>query len=249
MQKHRKNSHYRKISVTVMALGALGIPTAAMACLGTYGGPDSNRSPGRQQAVSQPAILSPDTTPPNSPSLGTTSRTNGTPGKPDRPAAADGTRQGSDTPAPRKPATTTPPAKAGTKPPAAPTDPKNGPTARVLALVNAERARAGCSAVTLNAQLSSAAQNHSKDMAAHRNMSHTGSDGSNPGVRIRQAGYQGSGLGENVAMGYPTAEKVMEGWMNSPGHRQNILNCAFKEMGIGLSQPDFYWTQTFGAAG
>jgi uncharacterized protein YkwD len=85
-------------------------------------------------------------------------------------------------------------------------------------------------------------------MASHRNMSHTGSDGSSPGDRITRAGYNWSTYGENVAYGYSTPESVMAGWMGSPGHKRNILNCAFKEIGIGLAQPGNYWTQDFGTA-
>jgi uncharacterized protein YkwD len=115
-------------------------------------------------------------------------------------------------------------------------------------LVNAERAKVGCSRVTVNATLTKAAQAHSEDMAAHQNMSHTGSDGSSPSDRITRAGYNWSTLGENVAYGYATPEKVMAGWMSSPGHKANILNCAFKEIGVGFAQPNNYWTQDFGTA-
>jgi uncharacterized protein YkwD len=115
-------------------------------------------------------------------------------------------------------------------------------------LVNAERAKVGCSPLTVNAKLTQAAQAHSEDMAAHQNMSHTGSDGSAPGDRITGAGYVWSSYGENVAYGYATPEQVMAGWMASPGHKENILNCSFKEIGVGLAQPGSYWTQDFGAA-
>jgi uncharacterized protein YkwD len=124
----------------------------------------------------------------------------------------------------------------------------SGAVAAVLALVNQERAAAGCPAVTLNDKLGKAAQDHSADMAAHSNMSHTGSDGSDPGQRITRTGYTWRTYGENVAYGYSTPEQVMQGWMNSPGHRENILNCSFKEIGIGLAEPNHYWTQDFGAA-
>ncbi|MCZ1003712.1 CAP domain-containing protein [Streptomyces mirabilis] len=120
--------------------------------------------------------------------------------------------------------------------------------ARVLALVNSERGKVGCSSLTLNAKLSKAAQDHSADMASHQNMSHTGSDGSDPGQRITTAGYTWSAYGENVAFGYSTPEEVMAGWMSSPGHKRNILDCGFKEIGIGLAQPGSYWTQDFGTA-
>ncbi|MFF2204921.1 CAP domain-containing protein [Streptomyces sp. NPDC058145] len=159
-----------------------------------------------------------------------------------------------------KPATTAPrttPRPTATAPAAttAPSTPKptatataSGVTARIVELVNAERGKAGCSPLTLNATLTKAAQAHSQDMAAHQNMSHTGSDGSSPGDRITSAGYTWSSYGENVAYGYSTAEQVMAGWMSSPGHRANILNCAFKEIGVGLAQPNSYWTQDFGTA-
>ncbi|MFF8477049.1 CAP domain-containing protein [Streptomyces sp. NPDC015414] len=146
------------------------------------------------------------------------------------------------TPSPTAPAATTAPS---TPKPAATA---SGVTARIVELVNAERGKVGCSPLTLNATLTKAAQEHSADMAAHQNMSHTGSDGSSPGDRITGAGYSWSSYGENVAYGYSTAEEVMAGWMASPGHRANILNCAFKEIGVGLAQPDSYWTQDFGTA-
>ncbi|MET8752313.1 CAP domain-containing protein [Streptomyces sp. NPDC004667] len=142
---------------------------------------------------------------------------------------------------------------AETAAPAAPATPEasaapSGPVAEVVALVNKERAAVGCPAVTVNAQLTKAAQDHSADQAAHATMSHTGSDGSDPGQRITAAGYVWRTYGENVAYGYPTAAKVMEGWMNSPGHKRNILDCSYKEIGVGLAQPGQYWTQDFGAA-
>ncbi|MGW0584190.1 CAP domain-containing protein, partial [Streptomyces sp. NPDC002920] len=95
--------------------------------------------------------------------------------------------------------------------------PASGTSARIVQLVNAERSKIGCSPVTLNAVLAKAAQAHSEDMAAHQNMSHTGSDGSSPGDRITRAGYNWSTYGENVAYGYATPEQVMAGWMSSPG--------------------------------
>ncbi|MFF5156880.1 CAP domain-containing protein [Streptomyces sp. NPDC000348] len=124
----------------------------------------------------------------------------------------------------------------------------SGAVAEVVKLVNAERAKAGCSPVKVNTTLTKAAQDHSEDMAASGTMSHTGSDGSSPGDRITRAGYGWSTYGENVAYGYSTPAQVMTGWMNSPGHRENILNCGFEEIGVGLAQPGSYWTQDFGTA-
>ncbi|MFF5447648.1 CAP domain-containing protein [Streptomyces sp. NPDC012888] len=134
-------------------------------------------------------------------------------------------------------------------PPAAPAaTATTSPTAKVVALVNRERAKAGCRPVKVNAKLTKAAQSHSRDQARHHRMSHTGSDGSNPGQRITRAGYQWRTYGENVAYGYNTPAKVMNAWMHSPGHRANILNCSFKEIGVGLSGTSHYWTQNFATA-
>lgn len=119
-------------------------------------------------------------------------------------------------------------------------------TARLLTLVNSVRRAVGCPSLTTNTKLTKSARKHSADMASHRNMSHTGSDGSAPSDRIADAGYERSAYGENVAHGYATPESVMAGWMSSPGHRRNILDCSFKEIGLGLAQPGNYWTQDFG---
>jgi uncharacterized protein YkwD len=140
------------------------------------------------------------------------------------------------------------PDSAPSKAPAASAVPASGATARVVQLVNSERGKNGCAPLTVNAKLTQAAQAHSADMAAHRTMSHTGSDGSSPGGRITAAGYAWDSYGENVAYGYSTPESVMTAWMNSPGHRANILNCGFKEIGVGYAQPGNYWTQDFGTA-
>jgi uncharacterized protein YkwD len=85
-------------------------------------------------------------------------------------------------------------------------------------------------------------------MARHNMLSHEGSDGSSPWDRAERAGYDAA-LSENVAMGYPTAETVMEAWMKSQGHRDNILNCEAKAVGVGLARTadgTAYWTQMFG---
>ncbi|MEV5013303.1 CAP domain-containing protein [Streptomyces sp. NPDC053780] len=148
-----------------------------------------------------------------------------------------------------EPATTKPTPSAPASPSTPPaTTPASSDVAKVVELVNAERSKAGCSPVTVNAALTKAAQAHSEDMAATGTMSHSGSNGSSPDDRITNAGYNWSTYGENVAYGYETPEKVMAGWMSSPGHKENILNCDFKEIGVGLAQPGSYWTQDFGTA-
>lgn len=144
---------------------------------------------------------------------------------------------------PRPTTTTAAPTTTTTAPPT--TAPANDMLAQVLAITNQERAKAGCGALTRNAQLDSAAQQHSDYQAQTQTMSHTGRGGTDPGQRITAAGYQWSTYGENVAYGFTTAQDVMTAWMNSPGHRANILNCNFKEIGLGLGQPNYYWTQDF----
>ncbi|MFF4319363.1 CAP domain-containing protein [Streptomyces sp. NPDC001568] len=119
----------------------------------------------------------------------------------------------------------------------------------VLALVNKERATAGCGPLTANAKLNSAARAYSDTMARSGVMSHTGPDGSTMTTRVEAAGYAWSRLGENIARGQADAAAVMSAWMNSSGHRANILNCAFREIGIGVHKGDGgpWWTQNFGA--
>jgi len=126
---------------------------------------------------------------------------------------------------------------------------------RMLELVNQQRTAAGLAPVSLNAQLMSSAQEHSQDMADHDFLDHTGSDGSSPFDRIGRAGYSSGFAGENIAAGEPAPENAMADWMNetppNDGHRQNILNPNYREIGIGYAfregtQYGHYWTQDFG---
>ncbi|MEU5592949.1 sigma-70 family RNA polymerase sigma factor [Streptomyces sp. NPDC020298] len=120
---------------------------------------------------------------------------------------------------------------------------------QVVALVNKERSAAGCGPLTENPQLEDAAQRHSDDMAARNFFDHTNPDGADPGQRITAAGYRWSTYGENIAQGQQTPQAVMDSWMNSPGHRANILNCSFKDIGVGVHKGSGgpWWTQDFGA--
>ncbi|MFE1291370.1 sigma-70 family RNA polymerase sigma factor [Streptomyces sp. NPDC058751] len=124
-----------------------------------------------------------------------------------------------------------------------------GTVAQVVALVNKERAAVGCGPLTEDPQLEDAAQAHSEDMAARDFFEHTNPDGVDPGQRITAAGYRWSTYGENIAEGQQTPQAVMESWMNSPGHRANILNCSFKNIGVGVHKGSGgpWWTQDFGA--
>ncbi|MGW7029859.1 CAP domain-containing protein [Streptomyces xanthophaeus] len=118
----------------------------------------------------------------------------------------------------------------------------------VLSLVNKERKAAGCDPLTANAKLNAAARAYSDTMARSGVMSHTGPDGSTMTSRVEAAGYAWSRLGENIARGQSDADAVMNAWMNSSGHRANILNCDFREIGVGLHKGDGgpWWTQNFG---
>jgi uncharacterized protein YkwD len=135
---------------------------------------------------------------------------------------------------------------------------------QVVELTNQERARYGCAPLAISAQLSAAADRHSRDMAVNDRFSHTGSDGSTMEGRVQDAGYSYKRLAENIAVGQSTPADVVSAWMNSTGHRQNILNCELHEIGVGFydqsdDQPTvlddsghksgpyrYYWTEDFG---
>ncbi|MDN3357205.1 CAP domain-containing protein [Actinomadura sp. DC4] len=128
-----------------------------------------------------------------------------------------------------------------------------GPTKNLSAedlavkLTNSERAKHGCSALRNDPHLRAAAYAHSKDMRVKKYFEHNSPDGKTPWDRIKAAGYSQPGA-ENIAMGYATAQAVLDGWMNSPGHRANILNCSLKAVGIGVEYGPGgpWWTQDFG---
>ncbi|HEX8628953.1 MAG TPA: CAP domain-containing protein [Catenuloplanes sp.] len=118
----------------------------------------------------------------------------------------------------------------------------------VTILVNEKRAAAGCQPVRTDERLRAAARAHSGDMARNDYFSHDGRNGSTPWARAKQAGYPRP-IGENIAKGQPTPAEVMKAWMDSDGHRRNIVNCAAKETGVGLAYDGStpVWTQMFGA--
>ena len=129
--------------------------------------------------------------------------------------------------------------------------------ARVLELTNEERAKAGLKPLKLNDKLANAADGHSDSMAADDFFSHTGADVSSVADRVQSNGYEYSTVGENIAAGQPTAEAVVQAWMDSPGHRANILNANYTEIGIGYEflendtgsvNYNHYWTQVFGTS-
>ncbi len=122
-------------------------------------------------------------------------------------------------------------------------------TAEVVDLTNRERGRAGLPALAVDPRLTAAAQAHSADMVARDFYSHTDPDGGAPWDRAAAAGAARRTVGENIACGQRSPADVVEGWMNSPGHRANILKADFTHIGIGLAgggRAGTYWTQLFG---
>jgi uncharacterized protein YkwD len=132
---------------------------------------------------------------------------------------------------------------------------------RVLELTNEARAHARlCGSVpfpaapplTLGpATLERAAAEHSKDMAQHNYMDHTGRDGSSPGDRVTRAGYRWKTVGENLASGIVSPEEVVKGWVGSPHHCENLMDPRFTQMAVTYgvnpsSTGGIYWTQLFG---
>jgi len=115
----------------------------------------------------------------------------------------------------------------------------------VVDLVNTERAKSGCDPLRVDPKLAQAAQEHSSDMAERDYFDHTTPEGLTFADRIVNAGYPTPGA-ENIAVGQKDAPQVMDGWMESDGHRANILNCDLNTIGVGLDDNGMYWTQDFG---
>ena len=117
---------------------------------------------------------------------------------------------------------------------------------RVVELVNEERAKAGLAPLTLQKNITQAAQVRAEE--CERSFSHTRPDGKNFSSALTEAGVSYRGSGENIAWGQRTPEQVMEGWMNSAGHRANILNEKYTSIGVGYYQNASgvnYWSQLF----
>ena len=137
-------------------------------------------------------------------------------------------------------------------PPAADTPEQNAPgqsadayAAEVVRLVNAERAKAGLSALRMDAGVTAAAQVRAREIVS--TFSHTRPDGRKCFTALEEAGVRYRGAGENIAYGQPSAAAVVNAWMNSPGHRANILNANFTTIGVGHHTvgSTHYWTQFF----
>ncbi|WP_431991907.1 CAP domain-containing protein [Streptomyces albogriseolus] len=121
--------------------------------------------------------------------------------------------------------------------------------AEVVELTNRERTRAGLRPLSRDPLLTTAAQAHSADMVARGFYAHTAPDGGKPWDRAAAAGSRCRTVGENIACGQRSAAEVVRGWMNSPGHRANILKPEFTHIGVGFAgggRAGTYWTQLFG---
>ncbi|MGW5732813.1 MULTISPECIES: CAP domain-containing protein [Streptomyces] len=251
-----------------VAMGAVAVASGLVPGADNYslgGGGDSNKV----RAASSPSEVSPQ-----GGDTGTAERESAPPsrgsGRPDAPAPSSPSRtaekpsaEPSKKPSTKAPAPrtdekkkTTPPSPSRTpaeKPKAPPAAAPKSPSAEsaaeaaVLTLVNEERAKVGCSPVRADAKLASLAGNFSADMAERDFFDHTDPDGATPWDRAEKAGISDLG-GENIARGQANARSVMDAWMNSPGHRANILNCDYKTLGVGahFAPGGPWWTQDFG---
>jgi uncharacterized protein YkwD len=119
----------------------------------------------------------------------------------------------------------------------------------LLDLTNAERQKEGLPALKPNARLHKAADAHSKNMAGQDKLAHE-LDGKGPSERVREQEYTFRAMGENCAQGQRTPKEAVQSWMSSPGHRQNLMNAAYTEVGLGVAESKSgvrYWTQVFAA--
>ncbi|GAB1327334.1 CAP domain-containing protein [Streptomyces sennicomposti] len=212
------------------------------------GAPGAGRGAGRPASPTGSAARPPATPSPSAPAA-TPSPAATAPATPAKPPAAEPTTGPAGTAAPQEtapaaPATRIP--RQRTRPPAT-VSTEAAAAAEVLSLVNQERAKAGCSPVTADGALVSLAEKFSQAMADQGFFDHTDPSGASPWDRAAELGITGLG-GENIARGQADAAAVMDAWMNSPGHRANILNCDFRTLGVGVhfGTGGPWWTQDFG---
>lgn len=129
--------------------------------------------------------------------------------------------------------------------PAAQGDEINDFESRVIELTNAERSKNGLSALKADNPLSNVAQAKSNDMQQKNYFSHNSPTYGSPFDMMRDFGVTYNSAGENIAMGQQSPEEVVQAWMDSEGHRKNILNGTFTHIGVGYTENGSYWTQMF----
>ncbi|MEK5232013.1 CAP domain-containing protein [Lysinibacillus sp. FSL K6-0232] len=115
----------------------------------------------------------------------------------------------------------------------------------VVTLTNAERTKAGLAPLQTDAPLMAAAREKSQDMQKNKYFSHTSPTFGSPFDRMKALGIKYKAAGENIAQGQRSPQEVVQAWMDSPGHRANILNAKFTHIGVGYVQSGNYWTQQF----
>lgn len=113
-------------------------------------------------------------------------------------------------------------------------------TSDLLQATNSQRQQSGASGLQINSALAAAAQAKANDMVARNYWSHTTPDGQQPWVFMDNAGYKYQKAGENLAYGFPTSDDTVTGWMNSPPHRENMLDPAYTEVGFGFANGEDY---------
>ncbi|WP_245533505.1 CAP domain-containing protein [Actinoalloteichus spitiensis] len=241
------------LAIGALTAGALSLPPLLVgegdgeaagpdvAALGTAGPPAGTPSPAPTSSAGREPSAEPSTPPSSAPASQEPD---------DAPATAEDGETTGATPEPPSPPPveepTTPPVVERPPEPERPAAPGGGPqVAAVVDLVNEARREAGCASVQADHRLVAAAQRHSEDMARQSYFSHSSPDGRGFVERANEAGYPRA-AGENIAMGARDARQVMDMWMESPGHRQNILNCSVVAIGVGLDTDGWYWTQVFG---
>ncbi len=116
---------------------------------------------------------------------------------------------------------------------------------KVVDLTNQERAKSGLAPLTIDTELSKVAREKSLDMSSKGYFSHTSPTYGSPFDMMKTFGITYKSAGENIAMGQRTPEEVVTAWMNSEGHRKNILSANFTHIGVGYSEQGNYWTQMF----
>ena len=118
----------------------------------------------------------------------------------------------------------------------------------IAAGVIANRRAIGQPPLRFNRRLGQAAMVHACDMLIHDFFDHRGSDGSNSQRRVRNAGYEDCIVAENIAWGYPQSQQIINGWMNSAGHRRNMMHPRIEEFGVGITQGPKgpYWVLVVG---
>ncbi|MFC0597712.1 CAP domain-containing protein [Streptomyces palmae] len=267
-RRHGRRRRARRGAAPVVLAG---VAVAAVAAAGTFllssGDASEDQAPAADsvrhspaQALATPASSRPTATPSaEAPSSKTKrkprARTSAAPSATPRKDSAD-RRPGGTRDAGTGPAAGSRTGRPASPPPATP---RGGPAAgqggsyaqRLLTLVNSERAKAGCSPLRLDPRVQAAAQAHADDMAARDYYDHASPEGEHADSRLRAAGYPAGKWGENIHRGPKDPASAMRDWMNSPGHRANILDCGFKDFGAGvdMSANGPWWVQNFGTRG